>query len=64
MNERATTENEAVPRHCANETCPREAETGERYCADCGLERALFLRDRREDPAAILADASERGPGR
>jgi hypothetical protein len=64
MNERATTESEAVPRHCANDTCSREAEAGERYCADCGLERSLFLRDRREDSAAIPADGAERGPGR
>jgi hypothetical protein len=32
---------------CANETCVRPAEPGEIYCGDCGLERSLYLRDRR-----------------
>ena len=32
---------------CANEGCSRFAELGERYCATCGLERALFRRDAR-----------------
>ena len=49
----AMTENETTPRHCANEACPRAAEAGERYCAECGLERSLFLRERREDPVEI-----------
>jgi hypothetical protein len=36
---------------CVNEGCPRPAEPQERYCAACGLERALFRRDRRFEPA-------------
>ncbi len=32
---------------CANEACPRSAEAGEAYCADCGLERSLYRRDSR-----------------
>ena len=58
------TENETRPRRCANETCPREAEDAERYCAECGLERSLFLRDRRDDPAEILTNGWETEPGR
>jgi hypothetical protein len=58
------TENEATPRHCANEACPREAEAGERYCAECGLERSLFLRERREDPVEIRTNGWENEPGR
>jgi ribosomal protein L37E len=34
---------------CANPGCPRPLEAGERYCATCGLERALFRRDARWD---------------
>jgi hypothetical protein len=36
---------------CVNEGCARFAELNERYCAPCGLERALFRRDARR-PAA------------
>jgi hypothetical protein len=57
-------ENETAPRKCANEACPRVAEAGERYCAECGLERSLFLRERREDPAEIQTNGWEREPGR
>lgn len=32
---------------CVNEGCVRLAELNERYCATCGLERALFRRDAR-----------------
>jgi hypothetical protein len=36
---------------CANTGCPRPAEEGERFCASCGLERALFRREaRRPEP--------------
>ncbi len=58
------TENETTRRRCANETCPREAEAEERYCAECGLERSLFLRERREDPAEIRTNGREAEPGR
>jgi len=51
-------------RSCANEACPRAAEPGERYCAECGLERSLFLRERREDPAEIRTNGRETEPGR
>jgi len=51
---------------CATETCPRPAESGEAYCADCGLERSLYYRERRvergdrgrrEARGVFLADA-------
>ena len=29
---------------CANDSCPRPAETGDAFCASCGLERSLFTR--------------------
>ena len=58
------TENEASPRRCTNETCPREVEADERYCAECGLERSLFLRERREGPGPDRTDGGEREPGR
>jgi len=45
-----TCEEKAVAR-CVNEGCPRPAEPEERYCAACGLERDLFRRDRRLEPA-------------
>jgi hypothetical protein len=32
---------------CANDGCARRAEPKEDYCAACGLERSLFLRDER-----------------
>lgn len=32
---------------CANEACPRTAESGEAYCGACGLERSLYRRDSR-----------------
>lgn len=58
------TEKETTACRCANETCPREAEAGERYCAECGLERSLFLREQREDPAEIRTNEREAEPGR
>jgi hypothetical protein len=42
---------------CANEACARPAEPGETYCADCGLERSLYFRDRRESEADPRVDA-------
>ena len=30
---------------CASEACGRPAEPGETYCAECGLERSLFVRE-------------------
>jgi hypothetical protein len=35
---------------CASEACARLAESGEIYCAECGLERSLYMRDGRSDP--------------
>jgi hypothetical protein len=32
---------------CANEGCTRRAQTGERYCETCELDRSLFQRDLR-----------------
>lgn len=46
-------------RECANEGCARPAETGERWCATCGLERALYRRDRRT-PAPPASAAPDR----
>ncbi|HEY3203338.1 MAG TPA: hypothetical protein VGL03_06720 [Thermoanaerobaculia bacterium] len=37
---------ESAPR-CRNEGCLRDAEPGEPYCGECGLERSLFRRDAR-----------------
>lgn len=42
---------------CATEACPRPVESGEAYCADCGLERSLYYRDRRENRGVLAADA-------
>ena len=33
---------------CVNDACGRPVEPGEIYCAECGLERSLYFRDRRE----------------
>ena len=59
-----TTETREPAERCASDTCPRPAEAGESYCADCGLERSLYFRDRREDrgeiPASALRDATRR----
>ena len=55
---------ETAPRRCVNEACPRTAEPGERYCNECGLERALFHRERREDPAEIRTNGRRNEPGR
>ncbi len=52
-----TTRRETPAERCASEACPRPAESGEAYCADCGLERSLYFRDRREDRGEIRADA-------
>ena len=49
---------------CANETCPRLAEAGEPYCTECGLERSLYFRERRDpgsDPRVeALRDTARR----
>ncbi len=55
MSTQETTRPSAEP--CATETCPRPAESGEAYCADCGLERSLYYRDRRDARGVFLADA-------
>jgi hypothetical protein len=51
----------AVPspaERCANGECARPAESGERYCSTCGLERSLF------DPEARRQAAERRADGR
>lgn len=53
-----------TPRRCVNEACPRPAEPGERFCSACGLERSLFRRERREDPAEIRSGEWGNEPGR
>ena len=49
---------------CVNDACARPAEPGEIYCAECGLERSLYFRDRREaesDPRVeALRDTARR----
>ncbi len=57
-------ENETSAPRCVNESCPRAAEPGERYCAACGLERSLFLRERREGPAEARTERPGFGTGR
>jgi hypothetical protein len=54
MNE---TESPRAPQaRCASEACPRPVEPGETYCAECGLERSLYFRDRRDEKARIRED--------
>ena len=57
-------EKETAPRRCVNEACPRMAEPGERYCNECGLERSLFHRERREDTVEIRTDGRRNELGR
>jgi hypothetical protein len=57
-------EKETQRRICANEACPRPAEPGETYCAECGLERSLYFRESREDPAQIREGAWPGSTGR
>ncbi len=38
-----------VEARCANAGCSRPPEEAERFCATCGLERALFHRDARRE---------------
>ena len=48
---------------CASEACARPVETGELYCAECGLERSLYFRDRREsdsDRTELLRETARR----
>ena len=47
---------EPASRACENENCIRPAEPGDAYCAACGLEMSLFVRDLR----SRRADASPR----
>ena len=42
---------------CANETCARLVEPGELYCAECGLERSLFFRERRDSESDPRVEA-------
>lgn len=57
MSAQTTLTPETPAERCASDTCPRPAEPGEAYCEDCGLERSLYFRDRREDRGEILANA-------
>lgn len=45
------------PQPCASEACARPVELGEIYCAECGLERSLYFRDRRESETDPRVDA-------
>lgn len=47
----------AAAQTCANETCARPAEPEETYCADCGLERSLYFRERRESESDRQVEA-------
>jgi hypothetical protein len=42
-------------KRCANDACPRPAETGERFCAECGLERSLYKRNGGRDSSEFQA---------
>jgi hypothetical protein len=48
---------------CANEGCPRPAETGERWCSTCGLERALYRREARRPTPSPPEPPSGRATG-
>ncbi len=48
-----------VPRkNCANEGCRRAAQTGDRYCETCAIERSLYRRHDREIELAAPAPAA------
>jgi hypothetical protein len=67
MSECAPTPVETSTMPCRNEGCGRPAEGGEPYCAECGLERSLYRRERRIEAAQRTeppARRAERGPGR
>jgi hypothetical protein len=49
----------AAAPQCASETCARPSEHGEIYCAECGLERSLYFRERRVE----RGDRDRRGSG-
>ena len=51
MNETRTSP--APEARCASDACPRPVEPGETYCAECGLERSLFFRERRDEKAQL-----------
>jgi hypothetical protein len=38
----------ASENRCASDACPRPVEPGEKFCAECGLERSLYFRERRD----------------
>ena len=57
MSAQTTLPTETPAERCASDTCPRPVEPGEAYCEDCGLERSLYFRDRRDDRGEILANA-------
>ena len=59
-----TTETREPAERCTSDTCPRPAEVGEAYCEECGLERSLYFRDRREDRGEIVASAVRDAPRR
>ena len=46
-----------TPERCRREACPRPAEPEEPYCAECGLERSLFHRERRPGAGSAPAEA-------
>jgi hypothetical protein len=41
---------------CANEECPRPAESGEDFCETCDLEWNLLHRDKRPDGHPVPAE--------
>ena len=54
MNETKTPR--ASETRCASDACARPVEPGEKYCAECGLERSLFFRDGRDEKARLRED--------
>ena len=49
-------------RACRNENCVRPSEPGESYCASCGLELSLFVRDLRPRRSAGEARRTREAP--
>ena len=49
---------------CSTEGCSRPVEPGERECAECGLERDLFFRYARLDPAKGRTKPGDEPAGR
>ncbi len=57
--------NETTPTNrCDNDACPRPAESGEKFCEECGLERSLYRRDGGRDSSEFRAVPARPEAGR